>query len=701
MSGGEVLWRIRSKARDAFDYCAWPIRRRREAPRCGQFPLQPRGFSPRGASAPAKACGWGDIGAHLSSGDTPCAEFLSAHESATLRDRADALLSHHMTFFDLQGRFLGDQIDWNYEYKANKQAPMGFSPRIDYRDYSVTGDCKIVWEPNRHHHWVVLARAYRLTGDVRYAQEVVTQLESWLLNCPYGTGMNWRSPLELGIRLINWVWALELIRPAGLIKGAVVGRLLTCVDRQLWEISRKYSRYSAANNHLVGEAAGVFIAAGYFQDLRRASGWRSESRTILLREIVRQTFADGGSREQAFGYHRFVMELFLLAGLAARNASDDFPAPYWDRLEKMFDFAAAMTEGGEAPSYGDCDDGYVLDLDDRPRDVRGLLAVGAVLFDRTDFKTCVNQCSQRVYWLLGPEGRVRFDRIDRDAEEECLISRAFPQSGCYLLQRGRRDSKDSVSVLFDCGGLGFGSIAAHGHADALHFTLRACGVEVIVDPGTYDYFTYNGWRDYFRGTSAHSTIVVDGQDQSEMTGSFMWGRHARARCLRWEPTVEGGVVAGEHDGYGRLADPVIHGRTISLGPGEGEVAIRDELTAAARHDAALYLHLAPWCQAQVIGRNRVGVHCGAGRITITMDPSLDVELVRGRVEPILGWTSRGYHQKSASITIVGRCRFDGNKTLITRLGLESSASEGEHGMNSEGRVATRSVDCDEVAAGRK
>jgi len=683
MSGGEVLWRIRSEVRDRVCLYIWPIRRR--------FGVSPaRGYHDEPLVRSAV------VGAHIDSVDPSCTEDFSAGELAALKDRSQKLLLHRMSLFDLQNLFLGEQIDWNYEYKAKKRAPTGPWQRIDYRDHAVTGDCKFVWELNRHHHWVVLARAYRLTGDMRYAEEIVAQLDSWIRSCPYGTGMNWRSPLEMGIRLINWVWALELIRPAGLIRGDIAGRLLLSVDQQLREISRRYSRYSSANNHLVGEAAGVFIASSYFHGLGRAARRRDQSRAILSREIVRQTSPDGGNREQAFGYHLFVMELYLLAGLAGRNTGEDFPESYWNRLERMFDFAAAMTEAGAAPVYGDCDDAYILDLDDRPRDFHGFLAVGAVLFNRSDLKVRAGGYSRRAYWLFGPEGQASFDRIDASSEGNRLVSRAFPDSGCYLLQKGCRGCDDRVSVFFDCGGLGFESIAAHGHADALQFTLRAFGVDIIVDPGTYDYFTYGRWRDYFRGTSAHNTIVVDGQDQSEMAGPFMWGRQAAARCLKWKPFSEGGVVAGEHDGYSRLEDPVTHRRTVSLGQGKPDVTITDELLASAEHDAALYLHLADSCQARLLGRNRVRVDCGTGHAVVTLDPSLDVELVTGQVEPILGWVSRGYHDRSPTTTIVGRCRFVGKVVLTTRITLESAVPPSRDDALAHHRSAASSVKCHEA-----
>ena len=129
--------------------------------------------------------------------------------------KADEIAAHQLSFFDLEDRHLGDPIDWNRDHKHGKAAPMRFAPWINYRDFSVTGDCKLVWEPNRHHQLGVLGRAYRATGDSRYAKAAVEQLDSWLKQCPYGIGMNWRSPLELGLRLINWAWTVDLIQGAG------------------------------------------------------------------------------------------------------------------------------------------------------------------------------------------------------------------------------------------------------------------------------------------------------------------------------------------------------------------------------------------------------------------------------------------------------------------------------------------------------
>lgn len=591
----------------------------------------------------------------------------------SLLARAERIAEHHLDFFDLKDKHLGDPIVWNRDHKRRQDTPMTYCASLDYRDVEKAGDCKFVWEPNRHHQLVVLGRAYRLSGDMRFANAIAEQIDSWLKQNPYGVGMNWRSGLELGIRLINWVWALDMIEESGAIDDQLRHRILDCVSRHIWEISRKYLYGSSAGNHLVGEAAGVFVAASYFGSLRNASGWRAKSRAILNREILEQTFSDGGTMEQAIGYHFFVLQFFVAAGIAARAAGRDFPESYWLRLEKMFEFLGILSEGGDnLPTFGDYDDGYVLDIGHNPRSVREWLAVGAALFGRSDFKTWAGGYSEPVKWLLGESGRHSFEAIP-ESKIMRITSQALKDSGYYLLQQGGFDSPDRISVVFDCGPLGLEPLAGHGHADALSFTLRAFGRDVLVDPGTYDYFSYPKWRYYFRSTRAHNTVVIDGRDQSEILSLFLWGRRAKADCLSWQPTDVGGKVIGKHDGYMHLKDPVTHKRMLDL---DGrELVVRDDIIARGKHKIEIFFHLAEHCVVIPAGRNRYLVDVGwekiedVGRRTveIELDPCLKVEEFKGSEDPICGWVSRGYHQKEASTTLVGRCTGEGNTCLVCRL----------------------------------
>src|SRR6266478_3269250 len=323
MSAGELAWRAAGRLRDAELWGRLALR------------LEPR---PRaGDPADARACA--DPGFRVS--DLRVGEWAAPErdDEKVWRDRlvahADQLVQHRLSFLGLVDADLGDPIDWNRDHESGREVPLRFAPLVDYREYRVAGDAKLVWEPNRHHHLVVLGRAYRATGDLRYASAIVEQLESWLEQCPFGRGMNWRSPLELAIRLINWVWAIDLIRESGLVTGKFGNRLRHAAYLHLWQITRSYSRGSSANNHRIGE------------------------------EVIAQAYPDGGSREQAIGYHVFVLQFFLLAAIIARKTGADFTTRYWSRLERMLEFLGILSEGGAAvPMIGDSDDGYVLDLGD-------------------------------------------------------------------------------------------------------------------------------------------------------------------------------------------------------------------------------------------------------------------------------------------------------------------------------------------------
>jgi hypothetical protein len=630
MTAVEVLWRFRSAVRDQLD------RYRRLPGSFAQGPGLPPGFEAAGGA-----------GFHLPDTSRLADGMMRPAWRRNLIERADRIAAHRLSLFDRRRIFVGSPIEWNRDHAHGIASPLSHSPSIDYRDFRVTGDCKLVWELNRHLHLTVLGRAYSVTGDQRYAAEAVDQIRSWMDQCPFGRGMNWRSPLELGIRLINWVWAAGLIRDSGLLRGGFLERLLNVVYQHLSEITRRYSRGTSANNHLIGESAGVFVASAYFDRLPKASQWRDESQKRLEEEIVAQTFDDGCTREQAMGYHLFVLQFFIICGLVGRWTGREFSSAYWRRIETMLEFAGALLEGGgKLPMFGDADDGYVLDLGQGGFSVRDLLCLGAVLFNRSDFKALSGGFREPVLWLLGRSGLDGFQAVPESSGGRRLRSRSFPESGYYLLQSGSAEKPDRISVIMDCGPLGFKSIAAHGHADALSIVLRAFGRDVLVDPGTYDYFSHPDWRTYFRSTKAHNTVVIDDRDQSEMLGPFMWGRPAESKCLLWDPWPDGGGrLLAEHDGYCRGNNAVFHRRRIELNPKARSVTITDEFLAGAHHRIVLFFHIAENCEASINRLGTVVVSLPGGKLLMRLDSRLKPALFIGSEDPEAGWVSRRYHRK--------------------------------------------------------
>lgn len=679
MSAAEILWRVQGAARNRVDQLLHE--RRKKPPNLSAILLPKRDESPLEVA--------GDIvGDHLTAGKIPT--LLTSEQNTNLIAQANAILNGRIHLFGSNETLVESPPRWNHEYNIGRDTPMGISAAIDYRDHAVSGDCKWVWELNRHHHLVVLGRAARVTGERRYAEAVRAQILDWITACPFGCGMNWRSPLELAIRIINWVWAIELIRPSGVVDDALLRQVYPIAYRHLWDVQRQYSRYSSANNHLIGEAAGVYVGASYFRSIRTANQWRAEAKAILIAEMASQVHADGVHMELATGYQLFVMQFFLIVGLAGRESGDEFPRDYWDRLEKMFDYVAALCEGGTPPLFNDADDGYVLDLGGEKGDARLMIGAAAVVFDRADFGRLAGDQTEAALWLTGNRPKIR---ESAQPDVNTLAPRAFADAGVYLLQTGPSGGKN-ISVAFDAGALGFGRIAAHGHADALSFTLRVNGLEFLVDPGTYDYFTHPEWRRYFKSTRAHNTIEIDGLDQSESLGLFLWGRRAVTRCTLWEDGASAVRIEAAHDGYERLASPVTHRRKVVLDKATRHTTVSDHLIGHGQHMVHQHFHVAPECSVTVVSPHQIRLSRGNADITMTFDGRTEVRVVRGSEQASdspefgLGWVSRRYHERIPSCTIVASCKIEGPVCLTTTIsadhistdpGMTSASGEGYNG----------------------
>ena len=182
-------------------------------------------------------------------------------------------------------------------------------------------------------------------------------------------------------------------------------------------------------------------------------------------------------------------------------------------------------------------------------------------------------------------------------------------AGYYVLGH-ELDTPREVRIVADAGRLGYLSIAAHGHADALSFTLSAGGEELLIDPGTFAYHTQKQWRDYFRGTSAHNTVRIDGQDQSIGAGNFLWLAHAPVRVLEFVSTAQFDRLVAEHDGYRRLADPVTHRRELRFDRATAAVTVVDELFGSASHAVEMFWHFARGLRS---GAGRHAGNCAQGQ----------------------------------------------------------------------------------------
>jgi len=247
-----------------------------------------------------------------------------------------------------------NEIDWHLDPQLGVHLPVTFGPDVEYRDPNVSGNVKNIWELNRHQHLTVLAVAYAMSSDDRYATEIERQLESWQAANPPINGVNWHSALEVGVRLISWVWVERLLRGSASHERlfGLSGNMWSTIYWHQWFISRFFSQGSSSNNHLIGELVGLFVASTVWPYFEESGSWQKMTRRGIEREVAHQTFASGLNKEQAFSYHFFVFELFLVAGMEAERAGGPFSAAFVDAMKRMIEVVPQVTDhGGNLPRF--------------------------------------------------------------------------------------------------------------------------------------------------------------------------------------------------------------------------------------------------------------------------------------------------------------------------------------------------------------
>ncbi|MFI8458218.1 alginate lyase family protein [Kitasatospora sp. NPDC085464] len=592
-------------------------------------------------------------------------EAVPAEAAKRLVAEADRLMDGRAGFFGVERADMADP-DWWFDPKTGRRATAGYAFDVPYRDEGAVGDIKQIWEPSRHQYLTVLAAAYAVTGNERYAERVADHLRSWWKVNPPLEGVHWVSGIELGIRLLSWVWVRRLLD--GWSGAAALFEANPTALHQIWHHQRWLaafpSRGSSANNHVIAEAAGQFAASCAFDWFPESERRRAEALRSLDRHLRANTFLSGLNRELASEYHGLVLELGLAAVAEADAAGVPVPATVRLVLLRMTDALAAVVDNRlRPPRQGDADDGHGLVVDGAGTDRwASLLATGEAVFGRLPWWPEVAAGDVRtplLAALLKPYGA----GVARPASRPVHLADA----GMTIL----RDEEDRIWCRCDGGPHGFRSIAAHAHADALSLEVRQDGVDVLADPGTFCYHGQPEWRRYFRSTLGHNTLELDGADQSVSGGPFLWTRQARSRVLVADVAdkdAAGGGVArwcAEHDGY----RPSVHRRRVELTAGSRELRVVDEVSGP-RRPVRLAFHLGPAVTADLTGNRALLTWTRDGE-----DRSAELDLAgqlswrahRGESDPPLGWYSAGFGRKEPATTLVGTGFADGAQGFTTVL----------------------------------
>lgn len=540
-------------------------------------------------------------------------------------------------------------IDWHLDLSSNRRFPKTFAHKINIRSDEF-GSAKHVWEVNRLLFLTHVAMLYRQTGNKDFLDLFMYHLTSWKNENRYMEGVNWYSNIEVNIRLINWAYCFDLLDGENLQKknsafnDFVQSVWMPLIFEHVEYSHRHPSLFSSANNHLVSEYAGLFIAACRW-DIPKRESRLAYAQAGLEREILLQNSPEGVNREEAAEYIQFIDDFFLLAAIAGDRAGHPFSSSYKERLHQMARYLNAMLDVNfNYPMYGDGDDGFLLrpDAGGHFNNFKSLLTAFATYFEDASLKRLHACWDDKCQLIFGDAGKDLFEHLESLGDNGTKNS-FLSQSGHYIFRKMYRDFPEKEIYLhLDAAPLGFLSIAAHGHGDALSFILHVDGHPVIADSGTFTYHTHKEWRKYFMGTLAHNTVRINGVDQATQAGPTMWLNHYKC----FPSQVEEDSVQASHNGYEKMG--VSHSRKVTFNREQDEFVIKDFLKGNAVMKVEIPFHFHPSESVKEISKGVFEVSGeGHRKVLITTDPSLDYRIAFGEENPMLGWYSDHFGEKQA------------------------------------------------------
>ncbi len=516
----------------------------------------------------------------------------SEEEKEKIIVHADQVVGHK---FDLLGSGLvdlGQKINWHKDFISGKVWPNVKSDQIETLDLDDESDIKVPWELSRFQHLPSLGKAYLLTSDEKYMNEFVTEITDWQFENPLGVGVNWAGPMDVAIRAVNWIWAYRFFKDSESIDEKFWIEYFHSLFNHGLFLRANLERPPIRSNHYISNLVGLLFLGMFFKDTLDGRRWTKFAMIELEREMEAQVFADGVDYEGSIPYQRLVLELFLTATILLQANDGDFSNGFMKRLEKMVEFVGSYTKpDGSIPMFGDADDGRLQILSEDTRvninDHRYLLAIGAVLFKRSDFKTAAGKFWEEAWWLLGDEGKAIFDRLPESNGRQTSIG--FHDGGFFVMRN------ESSHLIVDCGPVGFKGGGGHGHNDALSIELFLGGYPLVTDSGTYTYSADLNARNRFRGTTAHNIIMVDDQEIAELgSGIQLWkiSDVAKPRLIKFESDDCKDLFIGEHFGYQESLG-VICRRSIFFDKKNEFVVVKDEIDGSGKHKLELNWHLVP------------------------------------------------------------------------------------------------------------
>jgi hypothetical protein len=544
-------------------------------------------------------------------------------------DRARAVARGEALVFGKSVPFLVP-VDWRRDPRTGHRWPDLPADQIVLNGH----DPKRVWAMARLDSAVALAQgawAAESRGEQsEHSHRLLALVQDFIQANPPRQGIHWTNPMEVALRALNLAIALRMVgdRPE-FHPAEVLLPLLTALEEHgRFVEAHREDGGAVPNNHVLAEDVALVLLSALFPGLPSADGWGRRAPAWLREEVPSQVHPDGVTFEDSTGYQRLVVELLVLAELAARIRPIDLGSAFPGRLRAAFRAAAAAcTPSGRAVQFGDDDGGRALPFTDRhARDQGWLAPLGAALLGDPELKGAGELPPDEVAWCLGMAG-VRL----HESLAARRVAGAFhsAEGALHVLRVGR------ALLAVSAGPVGQRGVGGHSHNDRLSFELHVGRTPLVVDRGCLGYLGPNRVRDAFRSVRAHNTLQLDDQEQSRLDAArpFALLERARARVVDSHDAASVARLEAEHTGYrsGRGRARVRRFFVLIA----GGVRVVDVVEGQGTHGftCRLYLpdreaRLRPATFAELARAARVpGVPLQLGRLAVELGPSTNPRAV--------------------------------------------------------------------------
>jgi hypothetical protein len=429
-------------------------------------------------------------------------------------------------------------------------------------------DIKFIWEPARLGWVFTLGRAYCLSGDARYSQAFWDLIERFLRENPPNLGVNWASGQEVALRILALVfgWCVFAAREEdknrrALIKWAVVTHAERIPPTMIYARAQN-------NNHLLIEAIGLYTAGVFMPQYKHASQWRRSGWQWANWVFQNQILDDGCYIQQSTNYHRLMLHAALWMDRLARYQQQPFLVQSSRQLALATRWLIALFDplSGRVPNLGSNDGANILPLAvGEFEDYRPVLQAASRAFLGQPLLSS-GSWDELGLWLGQP----------LNSPEKQVFNVSGDQETFHLPVRLHRISTKNSWAYLRAAKFS----ARPSHADQLHLDLWWRGINVALDAGTYQYNALPPWDNSLAGTSVHNTVMIDGQDQMNRAGRFLWVNWAQAATEDNKKTEGGALqqVAASHNGYCRLD---IKHRRVVICTNDDQWLVEDHLVSCS------------------------------------------------------------------------------------------------------------------------